>query len=72
MLCNSCINWGNKKCENCYKYPAMTALHLTPRQWSQIELIGVTEAANGDSEMGKALCKGFADSIVMEIDNPPK
>ena len=44
----------------------MTALHLTPRQWAQIELIGVTEATNGDPEVGKALCKGFVDSIVIE------
>ena len=66
MLCNSCIKWGKKKCEDCYKYAAMTALHLTPRQWAQIELIGVTEATNGDPEVGKALCKGFVDSIVIE------
>lgn len=44
----------------------MDILNLNPRQWSQIECIGITEATNGDPETGKALCKGFADSIVIE------
>lgn len=71
MLCNSCINWEHKECKNCYKYEAMTVLRLNPRQWAQIELFGVTEATDGDPATGRMLCKGFADSIVVEINDPP-
>ena len=70
MLCNTCLSFeGIYNCGICYKKPAMDILHLTTRQWSQIELIGVTESnENGDRETKKALCKGFADSIVIEAE----
>ena len=45
----------------------MNILNLNTRQWSQKELIGVKESTeNGDYRTKQALCKGFADSIVIE------
>ena len=70
MLCNSCILFEQTQdCENCYKHEAMKILGINPRQWAQIELIGVTESTeNGDYATKKALCKGLADSIVIEAN----
>ena len=69
MLCNTCLNFEKSyDCGDCYKKPAMAALNLNTRQWSQIELIGLTEGTDeGAYREKKLLCKAFADSIVAEI-----
>lgn len=69
MLCNTCLNFEESyDCDACYKKPAQDVLHLNTRQWSQIELIGLTEGTDaGSYQEKKLLCKAFADSIVAEI-----
>lgn len=55
MLCNTCLSFEQTyDCDSCYKHEAMEVLNLNPRQWSQIECIGVTEATDGDPETGRS------------------
>ena len=70
MLCNTCIKYDHEECMDCYKGEVMTVLKLTPRQWSQIELIGLAER-NGVTPVRerRAICEALAKSIVIEFSH---